>query len=908
VEVLIRKMIRGNLFAFFLFSSTFLAAQTAEVLPVPIKKKLDSLKISNLSDWVYTRIDYTQAHPRETLPFLMNSTIDAWRSPKSSGEMQAWLLLLSHQGYNQMYAGNILNSINCYEQAYNYWLDHNVSMDISDFVLKPWANNYTRLGDYEKAIFIQQKTLVFALKEHNAELAASTYNNLGISYRSIGDFKKALECIQLGKQKAKSTSPIAILLDNTLADIYYDKKELKEAEAVISSNIARQKNTIKDQETAYWLLSSYITAGNVQLALKNLPLSTLYYQLALKTNDQYYKGNRLREKANIITQLGKIKLKQQQGKAALTFFNQTLNTLGLLNSGGQVNPDKIFGDNRLQDVFYQRSLVYALLGAEKEALQNIRWSLLAGDKIRFELADVKTKQRFQSETKQMAEQAIAIAFGLLEKTKQHHYAEVILSLMEQTKARTLLDDIRRNQQQLALQTKEPLFIQKQNLESAIAYQEKIALQDARDIRHAAKNSADLKFKLEYVNKKIRERYPAMAWNADAELNTQTILKRLPAKAHFIEFFSGNTAIYAIEISNRQVKQVTRINQAPAVKQGISDFVETYYNHGPEAMMNNPEAFFKASYRCYQTLMGDFNFRKNEHLIIVPDETMGKLSFEGLITDQSYQTSISKWPFLLKKQSIAYAFSIQTWINQSKRKHSNLSEKEKPDGEKFAGLFITHQGNNKQAIPAVALEAASLKKLVSGEFLIDKEAGTKDFLRAFEQADVLHISTHSYLSGVRKEPTLAFNDDQVFLFELSALQNAPGLVVLSACRTADGMMAEGEGIISLSRGFAAIGTQGTIATLWNVNDDAAAKITAETYKNLLEGKQISSSLHEAKLNWLNGPQQSANQYLPYYWDALIFMGYDQNINLPKAGWPSHYYYIALIIAGLTAAFLFYRLKK
>lgn len=902
-------MIRGSLFAFFLFSSTFLAAQTADMLPAPIKKILDSLKSSNnLSDWIYTRIDYTQAHPRETLSFLMNSTTDAWRGPKSAAEMQAWLLLLSHQGYNQMYAGNILNSINCYEQAYNYWLDHNVSMDISDFVLKPWANNYTRLGDYEKAIFIQQKTLAFALKEHNAELAASTYNNLGISYRSIGDFKKALECIQLGKQKVKSSSPLAILLDNTLADIYYDKKELKEAETVISGNIARQKNTIKDQETAYWLLSSYVTAGNVQLALKNLPLSIRYYQLALKTNDQYYKGNRLREKANIITQLGKIKLNQQQGKAALIFFNQTLNTLGLLNSGGQVNPNKIFGDNRLQDVFYQRSLVYTLLGEEKEALQNIRWSLLAGDKIRFELADVKTKQRFQSETKQMAAQAIAIAFGLLEKTKQHHYAEVILNLMEQTKARTLLDDIRRNQQQLALQTKEPLFIQKQNLESAIAYQEKMALQDARDIRHAAKNSADLKFKLEYVNKKIRERYPAMAWNADAALNTQTILKRLPAKAHFIEFFSGNSAIYAIEISNRRVKQVTRINQASAVKQGISDFVETYYNHGPEAMMNNPEAFFKASYRCYQTLMGDFSFQKNEHLIIVPDEAMGKLSFEGLITDQSYQTSISKWPFLLKKQSIAYAFSIQTWINQSKRKHSSQSEKEKPDIEKFAGLFITHQGNNKQAIPAVALEAASLKKLVSGDFLIDKEADTKDFLRAFERADVLHISTHSYLSGVRKEPTLAFNDDQVFLFELSALQNAPGLVVLSACRTADGMMAEGEGIISLSRGFAAIGTQGTIATLWNVNDDAAAKITAETYKNLLEGKQISSSLHEAKLNWLNGPQQSANQYLPYYWDALIFMGYDQNINLPKAGWPSHYYYIALIIAGLTAAFVFYRLKK
>lgn len=902
-------MIRGSLFAFLLLFSTLLTAQTEEVLPAPVKKSLDSLKRSNnLSDWVYTRIDYTQAHPRETLSFLMNSTADAWRGPKSSAEMQAWLLLLSHQGYNQMYAGNILNSINCYEQAYNYWLEHNVNMDISDFVLKPWANNYTRLGDYEKAIFIQQKTLAFALKERNAELAASTYNNLGISYRSIGDFKKALECIQLGKQKVRSTTPISILLDNTLADIYYDKNELKEAEAVISSNIARQKNTIKDQETAYWLLSSYITAGNVQLALKNLPLSTRYYQLALKTNDQYYRGNRLREKAQIITQLGKIKLREQQGKAALTFFNQTLNTLGLLNSAGQVNPGKIFGDNRLQDVFYQRSLVYSLLGEEKEALQNIRWSLLAGDKIRFELADVKTKQRFQSETKQMAEKAIDIAFGLLEKTKDQHYAAVILDLMEQTKARTLLDDIRRNQQQLTLQTRDPLFIQKQNLESAIAYQEKIALQDARDIRHAAKNSADLKFKLEYVNKKIREHYPAMAWNVDMELNTQALLKRLPAKAHFIEFFSGSNRIYAIEINSRQLKQVTRINHAAAVKQRINNFVETYYSHGPEAMINDPKAFFNASYHCYQTLMGDFSFPKKEHLIIVPDEALGKLSFEGLITGQSYQPVISKWPFFLKKQNVAYAFSIQTWINQSKRKHSSLSEKENPETEKFAGLFITHQGNNKQAIPAVALEAASLKKLVSGEFLIDKDAGTKDFLRAFEQADVLHISTHSYLSGVRKEPTLAFQDNQVFLFELSALQNAPGLVVLSACRTADGMMADGEGIISLSRGFAAIGTQGTIATLWNVNDDAAAKITAETYKNLLEGKEISSSLHEAKLNWLNSPQQSANQYLPYYWDALIFMGYDQSINLPKADWPLRYYGIPFILIGLTAAFAFYRLKK
>lgn len=899
----------GYFFALLFSFSMTLTAQTANKLPVPVKRVLDSLKKSdNLSEWIYSRIDYTQADPGASLSFLMNSTRDAWRKPKTEEEIQAWVLLLSHQGYNQMYAGNILNSIDCYEQAYNYWQDHNVYTDISDFVLKPWANNYTRLGDYEKAIFIQQKTLSFAVKENNEALIASTYNNLGISYRSIGDFNKALQCIQLGKQKVKPGSAISILLNNTLADIYKDKNQLKEAEVTISANIALQRHTKQNEDTAYWLLSSYITAGDVQLAQKNFSPAVRYYQLALKTNDQYYRGNRLREKANVITQLGKIKLGQREGKVALLYFNQTLSSLGLLNSAGQVDQNKIFGDNRLQDVFYQRSVAYTLLGAEKEALQNIRWSLLAGDKIRFELADVKTKQRFQSETKQMAEKAIAIAFGLLEKTGQHHYAEVILDLMEQTKSRTLLDDIRRNQQQLSLRTRDTLFLQKQNLESAIAYQEKLSLQSAKESFSAEKNTADLKFKLEYVNKKLRERYPALAWNGEATMNTQTILKRLPAKAHFIVFFSGISHIYAIEIHNRQVKQITRIPDAIQVKQRISNFVESYYSKGPEAMMNAPKAFFDASNHCYQTLMGDFNFLKNEHLIIVPDEILGKLSFEGLITAPSYQSSISRWPFFIRKQNISYAFSIQTWLNQSKRKQGPGDEKEDTGSKKFAGLFITHQGKDKAAIPAVALEAAALENLVSGKFLIDKEAKAKDFFKAFEQADVLHISTHSYLSGARKEPTLAFQDDQAFLFELSARQRAPGLVVLSACRTADGMMADGEGIISLSRGFAAIGTQGTIASLWNVNDDAAAKITADTYKNLLDGKEISASLHEAKLNWLNSPQHHPAQYLPYYWDALIFMGYDQSMLLPPAGWPLGYYIAALSIAVLIAAYVFFRFKK
>lgn len=873
--------------------SGFAIAQKPIAVPQTIVKTLDSLKKQdNLSDWLYTRIDYSYTTPRQSLPFLMNTEKEMWRKPNSTSEKEAWLMMLSNQGYNQMYTGNILNSINCYEQAYNYVVTHKLNVEgIADYVLKPWANNYTRLGDYEKALFIQQKTLDYARKEHNDGLAISVYNNMAISYRSLGDFKKAEECIRLGTEKTNVNAISLVLLDNTLADIYNDKEELDRAEQVIKRNIIRQQKLKPNFETAYWLLSSYITAGDIQQKKQKFADAQNSYNRALTINDQYYKGNRLREKAYTLIQLGKIKLAQKNPVQAIVSFNQALTTFGLADSVLRFNKERIFGDNRLIDVFYQKSIAYNQIGQDKLALENIQLSLLSADRIRFELADVKTKQRFQSATKDMAERAIAIAFRLLEKTKQHQYAAIVVDIIEQTRARTLLDDIRRNQQQLTLSTKDPLFEQKAKLEQAIAYNEKELLQGTETPNEVEKRNAELKFKLETLEKDLVKRYPSLAINKDIS-SAKKLLPQLPSNIHFIEFFSGKEYLYVAEIYNNQVKHIKRINNAEQVKKNIFDFVNIYYHHGPAAMMNQPETFFKSSNQIYNTLLKDFNFQKNDKLIIIPDEVIGYLSFDGLITDNKYQPNIAEWPYLIKKLSVSYAFSIQTWVNQSKKRSHPQ--------QNFAGLFITHQNKSKQYIPAVVKEAEAIEKIIDGDFRRDNNAQVKDFFNAFDKAGVLHISTHSYLSGTQKEPTLAFNDAEVFLFELSARKAAPDLVVLSACRTADGVMNKGEGIISLSRGFAAIGTGGTIAGLWNVNDKAASEITANCYTNILQGQKTSTALHLAKLQWLENKQRPVQECLPYYWDALIYMGYDKNIDLKPAR--NHFINYAQLSALALTAFL------
>src|SRR5690606_26254148 len=120
------------------------------------------------------------------LNFLLESQQKAWRKPGTLEEHISWVYLLINQGYYQLYNGNILQSIDKYEEAYAYSQKYNLEIDIEEYILKPLANNYTRTGDYERAIFIQQQSLDLALKQKTDTLIASIHNNLAISYRFSG--------------------------------------------------------------------------------------------------------------------------------------------------------------------------------------------------------------------------------------------------------------------------------------------------------------------------------------------------------------------------------------------------------------------------------------------------------------------------------------------------------------------------------------------------------------------------------------------------------------------------------------------------------------------------------------------------------------------------------------------------
>ena len=865
---------------FLLFQSSLLLAQSDD-----LQTKLKGFKANNdLTNWIYEQLDYANENPQMASDNILKIQKERWRNAQTADERFAWLNLLSTLAYYQLLDGNIFGSINSYENALSFFRKYKIlDYDAVEYIFKPLGNNYTRLGDYERALFIQKQSIEFQhFYNEDSNKTAAIYCNMAISYRSMGKLEEAYKAINNGLA-LKPDHFNGIMLNNVYADVLHDDGKYVKAAAIIESNITKQKAS--NSENAYWLMSSYTTAGNVYLQLKQIEKANSAYLKALQLLNQYYPHHRLRERANLYTQIGATYLAQGKAREAINYGQKTLTTLGINST------KNIYGDNKLVEVFMLLAKANLQLTQSEKALKNINLSLLSADKIRNEFAADRTKERLQSYLKQIAEQGIEISYALYEQTKNKKYLLQILTLTEQSKSRTLLDQIQRNQQLIAKNVKtDSLFLRKQQLERNINYLEKQMIEEPKNKSNI--NIEGLKYDLALVNKALSKKYQSLNLG-DYQKNIQ--IDKLP-KHRFIEYFIGEKDVYVININQNKIENVIKLPNAQEIKSELQCFLQTYFHNGANAMLNNPKAFFQASHRVYQLILAPIKIKPNEQLTIIPDGVLGYLSFDGLITQSTYTENISKWPFLIKDIATDYAFSIQTL----------QTEKKVSASKSFAGLFMTHSESKKTELRAINVEADLIREYVAGDFLFDKVVTPQSFEQLFSKSNIMHIGTHAYLTGVNNEPTLDFGKEKMYLFELSAKQNAPSLVVLSACQTADGVLANGEGIISLSRGFNAIGTAATIASLWNVNDDAAAQIMAGFYQSLDKTKNASEALREAKLSWLNSPKTSNAVLLPYYWDSLIYMGKNQKIEISE---PINWFlYSSILIVSLIGTAIYFSWRK
>jgi CHAT domain-containing protein len=138
---------------------------------------------------------------------------------------------------------------------------------------------------------------------------------------------------------------------------------------------------------------------------------------------------------------------------------------------------------------------------------------------------------------------------------------------------------------------------------------------------------------------------------------------------------------------------------------------------------------------------------------------------------------------------------------------------------------------------------------------------------------LHFATHGIMGvDTGAQPALVLGlvgdpreDGFLQLDEVTGLKLNADLVVLSACRSGQGQLYNGEGVKGLARAFLFAGGRGVLCSLWQVDDQETARLMVKFYSNLQRGRPAAEALQSAKLDMIH--QGKA----PCYWAPFVLVG-------------------------------------
>jgi len=315
----------------------------------------------------------------------------------------------------------------------------------------------------------------------------------------------------------------------------------------------------------------------------------------------------------------------------------------------------------------------------------------------------------------------------------------------------------------------------------------------------------------------------------------------------------------------------------------------------------------AAHNLYKDLIKPFeNVIINKKLTIIPDGELSYIPFDALLTempDTSGLVQFQRLPYLIRKNTINYAYSANLLINYNplKRNSKNRLLAFAPDYKSDTVTF--EQGKLiLMPLPGTQEEVDLISKEIKTNVFKGKQATEINFRKNYEDYDILHLAMHAFINdSLPAFSRFAFsqnsgasqkNDGWLNTADIYNLDLNSRLAVLSACNTGSGVLRKGEGVMSLARGFIYAGCPSIIMTLWEVEDNAGTRIMTSFYRNLKKGKHTDNALRLAKIEYL----ENANPRMahPHYWLSYVNIGNSS----PLFKSYDYYFFILLIMAVIA----------
>ncbi|NQY27910.1 MAG: CHAT domain-containing protein [Flavobacteriaceae bacterium] len=456
--------------------------------------------------------------------------------------------------------------------------------------------------------------------------------------------------------------------------------------------------------------------------------------------------------------------------------------------------------------------------------------------------------------------------------------------LEKSKAQVLLKDILTNTKKLKLPKtiidKEIAF-KKEILQVSNQITKETNLKKQRQLQDSVFNT---KLKFQKYTDSLRGIYSEYYNTNDKAkvYSLQEVQQQLNTKTALVSYLwntDKNNTLFGLLITNKEAK-IFKLKDLVLFKKLVAQYREGVLS--PFETTQDQNEFNNVSYQLYEQLFPTSEIKdliKNKKLLIASDNLLQSIPFEALITNRKSNT------YLIESNEVSYVYSMSFLLQNGKvkRKAERLFAGYSPEVFSYSTL---------DSLTQTTLEIKGIQNVIGGDGYYRQEATKKSFLKESKQYKIIHLATHANASS---NPWIAFNDSKLELHELYTYKNQADLVVLSACNTANGELAQGEGVMSLARGFFYSGANSVLSTLWNANDKATVDIMKQFYQNLGDGKSKSKSLQLAKQNYIKS--NSLSDVSPYYWASFVLIGDAGVVPLKTNNW---YWLLAIVFCFLVAS--------
>ncbi|HEX8172049.1 MAG TPA: CHAT domain-containing protein [Thermoanaerobaculia bacterium] len=297
----------------------------------------------------------------------------------------------------------------------------------------------------------------------------------------------------------------------------------------------------------------------------------------------------------------------------------------------------------------------------------------------------------------------------------------------------------------------------------------------------------------------------------------------------VEYAASGDALFAFTRTSSGVRGV-RINASRA---SVAALIEQLARELAQRNLR----FRATAASLHALLLAPLALDAGQRIIVVPDQELWRVPFHALVDAHGR--------YVVEHSSVAYAPSLALLARATPRTYEHVFVAASLEGAQREIETIGQVwGSTRATLVANASEAA--------------------VRNAAARSDIIHIAAHgAYDEADPMQSYLALYGGRLTARELARLRLRAPLVILSACQTAAGRPAAGEGIVGMPWALLLAGAEEAVVSQWDVDSASTATLMIDFHRAVASGASPAAALRTAQLNMLRRH--------PFYWAAFVVIG-------------------------------------